>query len=77
MLYEVITLKRSPVPVVPVALKGLWGSYFSRAKGRACKGMPCRFWSRLEIEAGPAVPSEQVTTEIMFEKVSDLRGDWK
>lgn len=40
-----IILRRSPVPVIPVALKGLWGSYFSRYKGRACKGLPTRFWS--------------------------------
>ncbi|WP_282176640.1 MFS transporter [Vibrio nereis] len=72
-----IILKRSPVPVIPMALKGLWGSYFSRYKGSACKGLPTRFWSKLEIEAGEPVPSEIATTTLMHEKVSTLRGDWR
>ncbi|MCW8334647.1 MFS transporter [Vibrio paucivorans] len=72
-----IIIKRSPVPVIPVALKGLWGSYFSRYKGSACKGLPSRFWSKLEIEAGEPVPSEQATTAIMRDKVKELRGNWK
>lgn len=72
-----IILKRSPVPVIPVALKGLWGSYFSRYKGKACKGLPSRFWSRLEIEAGEPVSPKLATTTLMHEKVSALRGDWR
>lgn len=72
-----IILKRSPVPVIPLALKGLWGSYFSRHKGRACKGLPCRFWSRLEIEAGQPMPPKEANTKVMFDKVNELRGDWK
>lgn len=35
-----IILRRSPVPVIPMAVKGLWGSYFSRYKAvlvRACQ----------------------------------------
>ncbi len=72
-----IILKRSPVAVVPLALKGLWGSYFSRYRGRACKGLPRRFWSRLEIEAGSAVPAEQATSKVMFDEVAKLRGDWR
>lgn len=72
-----IILKRSPVPVIPVALKGLWGSYFSRYKGKACKGLPTRFWSKLEIEAGEPVSPKIATTTLMQEKVSALRGDWR
>ncbi|OPH55549.1 MFS transporter [Vibrio campbellii] len=72
-----IILRRSPVPVIPMALKGLWGSYFSRAKGRACKGLPTRFWSKLEIEAGTAVDPKQASAQAMFEKVQALRGDWR
>ncbi|MDE1337715.1 MFS transporter [Vibrio aestuarianus] len=72
-----IILKRSPVPVIPMALKGLWGSYFSRVKGQACRGLPTRFWSRLEIEAGEPVAPLQATTQVMQEKVIQLRGDWR
>lgn len=72
-----IILRRSPVPVIPVALKGLWGSYFSRCKGSACKGLPTRFWSKLEIEAGSPVQPNDATAQLMFEKVRELRGDWR
>ncbi|OEF04004.1 MFS transporter [Vibrio genomosp. F10] len=72
-----IILKRSPVPVIPVALKGLWGSYFSRFKGRACKGLPRRCWSKIEIEVGEPVASSSATTQLMREKVSQLRGEFK
>ncbi|BCN23621.1 MFS transporter [Vibrio alfacsensis] len=72
-----IILRRSSVPVIPMALKGLWGSYFSRAKGRACSGLPTRFWSKLEIEAGSPVAPKDATAQAMFEKVKALRGDWR
>ena len=72
-----IILRRSPVPVIPMALKGLWGSYFSRAKGRACKGIPSRFWSKLEIEAGEPVMATEATAKVMYDQVRALRGDWR
>ncbi|GLT18220.1 hypothetical protein GCM10007938_19980 [Vibrio zhanjiangensis] len=72
-----IIIQRCPVPVIPVALKGLWGSYFSRYKGKACRGLPSRFWSKLEIEAGKAVKPTDATPEHMHAEVSKLRGDWK
>ncbi|MDF2153595.1 MFS transporter [Vibrio sp. CAU 1672] len=72
-----IILHRSPVPVIPMALKGLWGSFFSRAKGKACCHWPTRFWSKLEIEAGEPVPPGDATAQVMFKKVRQLRGDWR
>src|ERR1700694_1145647 len=30
-------LEQSPVPVVPLALRGLWGSFFSRSQGKALR----------------------------------------
>ncbi|MCG9598017.1 MFS transporter [Vibrio sp. Isolate25] len=72
-----IILKRSPVPVIPMAIKGLWGSFFSRYKGKACSGLPTRFWSKLEIEAGQPVKPSAANTALMQAKVAKLRGDWK
>lgn len=69
-------IKRTPVPVVPMALRGLWGSIFSR-RDTFLKRMrlPRRFWSKIELVAGPAVPAEQVTAALLEEKVRALRGD--
>jgi len=72
-----IIIRRSAVPVIPMSLKGLWGSYFSRHKGQACKGLPTRFWTKLEIEAGAPVPAHLASTELMHDAVSKLRGDMR
>ena len=65
-------LAESQVPVVPMALKGLWGSFFSHAGGVFRN--PSRFWSRVEIVAGQPVDGEQVTAQDLREFVADLRG---
>jgi 1-acyl-sn-glycerol-3-phosphate acyltransferase len=69
-------LARRPVPVVPMALRGLWGSIFSRrdsALGRA--RLPRRFWSKIGLVAGPAVPAAQATAAVLEAKVREMRGD--
>ncbi len=72
-----IILARCSVPVIPMAIKGLWGSYFSRQQGSACCGWPKRFRSRIEIEVGSPVLAQYATTEIMQQQVKQLRGDWQ
>ncbi len=49
-------LAARPVPVVPVALDGLWGSFFSYANGLPMRSFPRRVWSRVRVRAG--APSE-------------------
>jgi 1-acyl-sn-glycerol-3-phosphate acyltransferase len=70
-------LARNPVPVVPVALRGLWGSLFSRKDGPPPSRPCCRVWSRVEVVAGPALPPEEATAEALSERVLALRGDWR
>lgn len=66
-------LQRRPVPVVPMALSGLWGSFFSRARGAAMSSLPRRFWSRIELAVAPPIPPEQVTAEGLRSVVAGLR----
>jgi 1-acyl-sn-glycerol-3-phosphate acyltransferase len=65
---------RTPVPVVPLALRGLWGSFFSRSyRGKAMRrwrGM----YSRIALVAGPPVPADRVTVEQLHSTVLALRG---
>lgn len=71
-------IQRTPVPVVPMALRGLWGSFFSR-KGAPAMTRPFRrgFLSKLELVVGEPVPPEAATPESLQRMVLALRGDWK
>lgn len=71
-------VERTPVPVVPLALKGLWGSYFSR-RGGAAMTKPFRrgVWSRIGLEAAPAVAPAAATPEALQDVVQAMRGEWR
>jgi 1-acyl-sn-glycerol-3-phosphate acyltransferase len=69
-------LATRPVPVVPIALRGLWGSVFSRkdsALGRM--RFPRRFRARIEVVIGAPIPPEQATAAALEQRVRELRGD--
>ena len=69
-------LKRDPVPVVPLALRGLWGSFFSRAYGSAMSRLlPRGMLSRIELVAGEPIKAKDATLELMQERVLELRGE--
>jgi hypothetical protein len=69
-------LAARPAPVVPLALRGLWGSIFSRRDSTLGRmRVPRRFWSRIELVAAPALTGEQATAELLEAKVRELRGD--
>ncbi|GLQ32962.1 MFS transporter [Litoribrevibacter albus] len=70
-----LILERNPVPVLPVALRGLWGSFFSHGNGAALKSRPKRFWSKVDIWAGDLLTADQVSAPLLESKVKDLRGD--
>ncbi len=71
-------LDANPVPVVPMALRGLWGSMFSRKDGPALS-RPFRrgLFSRIELVAGPALPPQTASLPQVQLQVAMLRGDWK
>ena len=66
-------LAARPVPVIPMALRGMWGSLFSR---RDRLRLPRRIWSRIALVIGDPIPPEQATAELLEERVKALRGDW-
>jgi len=68
-------IRHNPVPVIPMALRGLWGSFFSRCYGKAMRHFPRRFWSRIELVVGEPVAPEQATSARLRERVVALRGD--
>jgi 1-acyl-sn-glycerol-3-phosphate acyltransferase len=70
-------LKRTPVPVIPLALRGVWGTWSSRKRGSALKGWPTGFMKKLTVVAGDPVAPEDATRLSMHDKVKALRGDEK
>ena len=72
-------VERNPVAVIPMALRGLWGSFFSRVGGEAFS-LPVDarlrrgFRSQLELVVGEPVPPELVTPEYLMLQVQLLRG---
>ena len=72
-------VERTPVPVIPMALRGLWGSFFSRYGGAAfTRPVEARlhrgFRSRLELVVGHPVPPQEVTPDLLMAHVAALRG---
>lgn len=68
-------LERNPVPVVPMALTGLWGSVFSRHDGEALR----RFWKarpfrKIAVAVGAAVYPGDALPEALRDEVLRLRG---
>jgi len=71
-------IDRSPVPVIPMALRGLWGSMLTRGEGnpfgRSFKRGPL---SKLSLVVGQPLAPAQATPELLQERVLALRGEWK
>jgi 1-acyl-sn-glycerol-3-phosphate acyltransferase len=71
-------LVRTPVPVIPMALRGLWGSLLTRSPGnpfeRSFRRGP---FSRLSLVVGQPVAPALATPEALYEQVRALRGEWK
>jgi 1-acyl-sn-glycerol-3-phosphate acyltransferase len=65
-------LTETPVPVVPLALVGLWGSVFSRKPGRVLTLLMQSISKRIGIAAGPALQPADVTPELLRERVVGL-----
>ncbi len=68
-------LAANPVSVVPLALSGLWGSYFSRVDGEAMK-RPFRrgLFSRITLRAGAPIAAAEARPEFLQRRVAELRG---
>lgn len=71
-------IDRTPVPVIPMALRGLWGSMWTRSGGnpfqRSFKRGPL---SALQLAVGEPVAPAQATPEYLQQQVQALRGEWK
>lgn len=66
-----------PVPVVPMALKGMWASMWSRRDTRLGRmRVPRRFRAPVEVVAGEPMNGDAVTAASLETKVRELRGGY-
>lgn len=71
-------IDRTPVPVVPIALRGLWGSFFGRQGGALItRVFRLGLFARIAMHVGPPVPPQAVTPEGLQQLVTELRGGEK
>jgi 1-acyl-sn-glycerol-3-phosphate acyltransferase len=72
-------LARRAVPVVPIALRGMWASMWSQ-RGATSAGwpermrVPRRFRARVEVVAGPPLARSSATAIELEARVRELRG---
>ncbi len=68
-------IQRTPVPVIPMALRGLWGSVFSRhAAAHLPRPVRKGVMSRLTLAVGEPLDPAIVTPEGLQQIVTELRG---
>jgi 1-acyl-sn-glycerol-3-phosphate acyltransferase len=71
-------VERSPVPVVPMALRGMWGSVFSRATdARWPRPLRKGMMSRLTLAVAEPLDPRSATPEDLQRIVTELRGPRK
>ena len=64
----------TPVPVIPMALRGLWGSFFSRSHGGKAMRRLRGVFSRIALVIAPPVPAADVAPDQLQARVLALRG---
>ena len=67
-------LARDSVPVIPMALDGLWGSYFSHKDGLALTTIPIRFRSRVSVTLAEAIDGHVANKDSLRVKIASLLG---
>jgi 1-acyl-sn-glycerol-3-phosphate acyltransferase len=74
-------LARRPVPVVPMALRNMWGSMWSRRRTAPQGGrldrmrVPRRLRAHVDVIAGPPVDGRDARAALLEARVRELRGD--
>lgn len=67
-------LTRDPVPVISMALEGLWGAYFSHKDGQALTAIPIRFRSRVSVTLADAIDGHVANKDLLRIQIASLLG---
>jgi 1-acyl-sn-glycerol-3-phosphate acyltransferase len=65
-------LEDTPVPIIPIALVGLWGSMFSRRGRKLWQRLPRKLWHRVTVNVGSDVSPSRAEPEALRDEVAAL-----
>lgn len=69
-------LATRPVPVVPLAIRGMWASIFSRSGVINTLRLPSRIRAHIAVLADSPVDGGTAKAEDLEQKVKSMRGEW-
>jgi 1-acyl-sn-glycerol-3-phosphate acyltransferase len=73
---ERISRQLPELQIIPVAIAGMWGSWFSRIKGKALAGIPPnRILPQVRVCIGQVMRAQEVRAEGLQQVISNLRGE--
>lgn len=70
-------IRSTPVPVIAMALKGLWGSAFSRHRSFILSRIIQGIYSKIDLVIAPSMAPEAVTAPGLQERVANLQSAGK
>jgi len=68
-------VERTPVPVIPMALSGLWQSVFARNRDKLAR--IGQLFPKIGLAVGAPLAPQEATPEALHAAVHALRGDWR
>ncbi|MEQ1664897.1 MAG: 1-acyl-sn-glycerol-3-phosphate acyltransferase, partial [Bdellovibrionales bacterium] len=63
---------RTPVPVIPLALSGMWDSIFSRKKQGLASFIPKKIWFHVDVRIGEPIAPSKATATMLEAQVKGL-----
>lgn len=70
-------IEETPVPVIPMALKNLWGSMFSRKDKSILNRRPRKFMAKIDLNVGKPIAPEKVNRQMLQDIITDLKENGK
>ena len=67
-------VEKTPVPVIPMSLSGMWGSIFSKQKDSKWIRPIHQFWRKVRLDVHPPIPPQELTLESLKEVIESSIG---
>lgn len=68
-------VQKRPVPVIPIGITGLFGSFFSKAYGEPMTRRPQRFRAHVKVEIGAPIAPHLATAQLVQARIASMIGE--